>query len=170
MWGWNEDETEPHNFLIDFGVSVTVESLGDSNWDFDAGGSQLYMSREIWDFRISSNPTVADSWSAGMMFVELVRHKKYPFTFKHMLTLKQLLDLGEEHLGIVGDPKEIAEFNKEKRKEVFDRSNQSLVIYSINFSRLILKRESQSLRLWIILTSNKLRHLLGIKRERRLCL
>jgi serine/threonine protein kinase len=121
VWGWNEDETGPHNFLIDFGVSVTVESLGDSNWDFDVGGSQLYMSREIWDFRVSSNPTVADSWSAGMMFVELVRHKKYPFTFKHMLTLKQLLDLGEEHLGIVGDPKEIAEFNKEKRKEVFDK-------------------------------------------------
>jgi hypothetical protein len=37
-----------------------------------------------------------------------------------MLTLKQLLDLGEEHLGFVGEPKEIAEFNREKRKEVFD--------------------------------------------------
>lgn len=118
MWEWNEDETEPHIFLIDFGVSVTIESLGEDKWDLLAGGTQLYMSPEIWDFRVSSNPTVADSWSAGMMFVELV--SLLNLLFKHMLTLKQLLDLGEEHLGFVGEPKEIAEFNREKRKEVFD--------------------------------------------------
>lgn len=74
VWEWSDEEDQPHIYLIDFGVSVTLNSLAGKTREWDAEGTQLYMSPEIWEYRITSYPTVADSWSAGMTFVELVRH------------------------------------------------------------------------------------------------
>ncbi len=72
VWEW-KNGSEPHIYLIDFGVCAMIKDCA-KEWgiDFNISGTDTYMAPEAWQYQLSEDPTVADSWSAGIMFAELV--------------------------------------------------------------------------------------------------